>query len=262
MADPDGLPAPRPDWALFLDVDGTLVEIADTPEGVQPDTTLPRTLSALRDRLGGAIALISGRPLAALDAFFAPAKLPAGGLHGLVRRRADGQVVRSIDSPPAMAEVRRRLNAFAESRPGLLIEDKELTIALHYRKAQKWGPEAVALAETLIHELDQSLVLQRGKMVVEIRPSGPDKGSVIEQFMAEKPFAGRIPVFAGDDLTDEAGFTAVNRLGGYSIRVGDGESVAKARIPSVTHLIAWLRKVEADLPKSPTNNTPLPKGRS
>jgi trehalose 6-phosphate phosphatase len=247
MADFDGLPAPRSDWALFLDVDGTLVEIAETPESVRPHGSLPRILTALRDRLSGAVALISGRPLTVLDAFFSPLLLPAAGLHGLERRRADGKVVRPVEAPEAMDEVRRRMAAFAESRTGLLIEDKGMTVALHYRMAPERENEAVAWAQSLIDSVDRGLILQRGKMVAEIRPRGPDKGSVIESFMAEAPFTGRTPVFAGDDLTDEAGFAAVNRMGGHSVRVGDGATAATARIESVARLVSWLSRIEGEL---------------
>lgn len=247
MTDSNRLPAPRPDWALFLDVDGTLVEIAETPHSVRPDPDLPDILSDLKTALGGAVALVSGRPLNVLDGFFAPLVLPAAGLHGLERRRADGHITRPVTPPAAMTAAREAMKEFANGQSGLLIEDKDLTIALHYRKAPALEKAVTAFAESLIARLDEGLVLQRGKMVVEIRPSGPDKGTVIESFMAEAPFIGRIPVFAGDDVTDENGFAAVNRLGGHSIRVGNGPSLAKKRMANVKELISWLRQLNERL---------------
>lgn len=255
MADSSCLPAPRPDWALFLDVDGTLIEIAETPHSVRPDPALPEILSDLKNALGGAVALVSGRPLNLLDGFFAPLLLPAAGLHGLERRRADGEIIRPITPPAAMTAAREEIRKFATGQAGLLIEDKDLTVALHYRKAPKLEEAVTAFAESLIERLDEGLVLQRGKMVVEIRPAGPDKGTVIENFMAEPPFAGRIPVFVGDDVTDENGFAAVNRLGGHSIRVGNGPSLAKKRMANVKELISWLRQLNERL-SSPAGGNP------
>lgn len=235
------LPTPSLDWALFLDVDGTLLEIAETPEAVSPDGTLATTLAVLLDRLGGAVALVSGRPVSTLDQFFAPLRLPAAGLHGLERRDAAGQTTRPVAAPQALDDVRRAFGDFAAAHRGALIEDKGLTVALHYRRIPEAATEALRLADALIARLDGGLTAQKGKMVVEIRPEGPDKGSVIEAFMAEPPFAGRVPVFIGDDVTDEAGFAAVNRMGGYSIRVGGQEPTrARARIESVKDLLSWL----------------------
>jgi trehalose 6-phosphate phosphatase len=233
------LPAPQDDWALFLDVDGTLVEIAETPEGVTPDRRLPDILSAVLRRLGGAVALISGRRIDTLDRFFAPLRLPAAGLHGLERRDAAGDLRRA----PPLPAIRRAAAAardFAGTHPGVLLEDKGATVALHFRQAPGAGPAATAFAEALVTSLTGTM-LQKGKMVVEIRPAGEDKGSVIATFMTEAPFRGRIPVFVGDDVTDEAGFAMVNRLKGHSIRIGDGaETAAHHRLPAVAALLAWL----------------------
>lgn len=233
------LPAPGADWALFLDVDGTLVEIAETPEGVSPDRRLPDILSAASRRLGGAVALISGRRIETLDRFFAPLRLPAAGLHGLERRDAAGDLHRAPPLP-AIRQAVEKARAFAAAHPGVLVEDKGATVALHFRQAPEAGPAATAFAEKLAGAL-AGTSLQKGKMVVEIRPAGADKGSVIAAFMKEEPFRGRIPVFIGDDVTDEAGFAAVNRLKGHSIRIGDeAKTAARYRIPAVAALLAWL----------------------
>lgn len=233
------LPPARDDWALFLDVDGTLVEIAETPEGVTPDSRLPGILTAVSQRLGGAVALVSGRRIETLDRFFAPLRLPAAGLHGLERRDAAGELRRAPPTP-AIREAAAKAGAFAAAHPGILLEDKGATVALHFRQAPEAGPAATAFAEALAAALPGTL-LQKGKMVVEIRPAGEDKGSVIAAFMDEAPFRDRMPVFAGDDVTDEAGFAMVNRLKGHSIRIGDGAATAaRYRLPTVGALLSWL----------------------
>jgi trehalose 6-phosphate phosphatase len=233
------LPEPQDDWALFLDVDGTLVEIAETPEGVTPDRRLPDILASVSQRLDGAVALISGRRIDTLDRFVAPLRLTAAGLHGLERRDATGKRHRT----PPLPAIRQAADAaaeFARAHPGVLLEDKGSTVALHFRQVPEIEPAATAFAEKLVASLDGT-TLQTGKMVVEIRPAGEDKGSVIATFMDEAPFRGRIPVFIGDDVTDEDGFVAVNRLNGHSIRIGDGrETAAHYRIPSVAALLTWL----------------------
>ena len=238
------LPRPSRDWALFLDVDGTLIEIAPSPGEVHVDARTGDILARLHDGLGGALALVSGRPVATLDALFAPLKLAAAGLHGLERRGADGAVVREAGLGAVMDEVRGAAADFAAATPGILVEDKGLTVALHYRGVPERETDALAFARDTVRRLDHGLVLQQGKMVVELRPAGPDKGDVVDAFMAAPPFAGRTPVFVGDDVTDEDGFAAVNRLGGHSIRVGrDGASAAGLRINSVAALGDWLEAI-------------------
>ena len=240
------LPVPSPDWALFLDVDGTLIEIADAPDAVSPDVSLPSLLQTLSDKLGGAVALVSGRPVSSLDRLFAPLRLPAAGLHGLERRDAAGHLARPVRAPPALDAARRAIRGFSDRHRGIVVEDKGLTIALHFRRIPDIGPEATEMVESLVARLDGGLKVQKGKMVIEVRPEGPDKGAVIRSFMAEPPFAGRVPVFVGDDVTDEAGFAVVNEMGGHSIRVGGSEAtLARARIATVGDLLSWLDSVAA-----------------
>lgn len=235
------LPHPEPDWALFLDVDGTLIEIAETPDRATPHQRVPEVLSAVTRALGGAVALVSGRPIATLDRLLAPLRLPAAGLHGLERRTANGDVTRPAKTPSMIAETKRRFDEFAARNPGTQVEDKGLTVALHYRQAPELGEAVRGLAECVVRGHADAVMAQTGKMVVEIRPTGPDKGTVIEAFMAEKPFASRTPVFVGDDVTDEAAFTVVNALCGHSIRVGGREpTAARSRIDSVGRLLDWL----------------------
>ncbi len=243
---PAPLPSPRPDWALFLDFDGTLVEIAPEPRAVAPSPRLRPMLAALSARLGGAVALISGRPIADLDRLLAPLVLPAAGLHGLERRRADGAIERIAVPEAALAAARARLAAFAARTPGVLFEDKGLSLALHYRNAPAREADCRAAAQQALAAAQGGLHLLEGKMVFELRPEGGDKGAAIAAFLAEPPFAGRTPVFAGDDRTDEDGFAVVAARGGIALRVGDGQdSIAQYRIASVEALLDWLAELAA-----------------
>jgi trehalose 6-phosphate phosphatase len=221
---PAPLPAP-PDLrvdeiALFLDVDGTLVEIEREPGAVHVTERLCRILADLLEVGGGALALVSGRSLEQLDRLFSPLRLSAAGLHGLERRNLATGVVRSEPDRAVFEPARARLHRFARDHAGVLLEDKGLTLALHYRKAPEVEQEAKALAQAVASASAGALVLLEGKKVLELKPPGCDKGEAIAAFMDEPPFCGRRPVFAGDDVTDEAGFATINRLGGISIRIG------------------------------------------
>ena len=236
------LPAPDDGWAMFLDVDGTLIEIADEPDGVVVDPAITDILLGLERRFGHALALVSGRPIAALDNLFAPLRPIAAGLHGLERRTADGDVFRPNSAVRELDYVRERLRGFAREHPRLLVEDKGLTVALHFRRAPDLEQEATYFADELSYVLGDRFVLQRGKMVLEFRPHGPHKGDVVQAYMAGPPFAGRTPVFIGDDVTDEDGFAAVNQLHGHSIRVGTtNATVARWWVAGVDELRNWLR---------------------
>jgi trehalose 6-phosphate phosphatase len=230
--------------ALFLDFDGTLVDIAPSPDAVVVEQGLTDALSALVRRLGGAVAVISGRPLAQIDRWLAPLVLPAAGVHGAERRRADGRVERlSLASLDAVAQAAQRL---ADAHAGLLVERKSTAVALHYRLAPEL--EAVCVATmTAAAARDPALHAMRGKMVIEVLPHGVSKGHAVEQFLAEPPFSGRRPVFIGDDVTDEAGFAVVRRRGGAAVRVGPGHSVATHRIDSPAAVRTWLAQAPAAL---------------
>ncbi len=241
MAVPHALPEPTDNWALFLDVDGTLIEIADAPDDVTVDPAMIDVLARLDRRFDGALALVSGRALATIDRLFQPLRLTAAGLHGLERRTPGGEIEKSNGAADRLGQVRAEMADFAAGDARLLVEDKGLTVALHYRRAPDRADEVLGLADRLAAGSGGTLVPQRGKMVIEFRPPGPHKGDIVDRFMAEKPFAGRIPVFIGDDVTDEDGFAAVNRLGGHSIRVGPEEATrARMRIDSVAELCRWL----------------------
>jgi len=233
-------PAPRLDWAYFLDVDGTLVEIAETPERVVVAPGLAGVLQALHAACGGALALVSGRPIADLDRLFRPLALPAAGIHGLERRRGDGTVERAAGE--SVADLHPKLAAFAAQDPRLRIEDKGASLALHYRAAPELAEKVGGFARDLDEGGDGGLRVLHGKMVVEFYRHRADKGQAIAAFMAEPPFRGRRPVFAGDDVTDEYGFRAIREMCGIAIRVGrEGESAAPFRLPSVAALHQWLR---------------------
>jgi trehalose 6-phosphate phosphatase len=228
--------------ALFLDVDGTLVEIEREPGAVHVPERLCRVLADLQEVGGGALALVSGRSLEQLDRLFSPLRLSAAGLHGLERRNLGVGVFRREPDRAVFEPARTRLARFAEERAGVLLEDKGLTLALHYRKAPHVEQEARALAQAVAAASRGALVLLEGKKVLELKPPGNDKGEAIAAFMQEPPFCGRCPVFAGDDITDEAGFATINRLGGISIRIGADSHATAARYGhrDVSSMQDWL----------------------
>jgi trehalose 6-phosphate phosphatase len=230
--------------ALFLDYDGTLVGIAPTPAEARADDELRVLLGDLLARLGGAVAIVSGRQVADIDHFLAPLRLTVAGLHGLELRRHDGSLVEQGPAGVSLERVREAFRSFTARNPGTLLEDKRLTVALHYRGAPAAADRAMALAERLAQESDGALRLQHGKMVVELLPAGRDKGRAIEELLELPDFAGRAPVFVGDDVTDEAGFRATNRRGGSSVRVGTADDPTEAswRLADVGALRRWLRR--------------------
>ncbi|MGF1594776.1 MAG: trehalose-phosphatase [Kiloniellaceae bacterium] len=234
------LPAAPSAQALFLDVDGTLLPIAPHPDAVRVPPPLIALLEDLNARIGGALALVSGRSLANLDRLFAPLRLPAAGVHGLERRGADG-IVHTGDTASLLQPLRGPLADFAGARQGLLVEDKQHSLALHYRAAPTYDAEAEAFLRDLAAAAP-GLEVTRGKMVLEVKPAGVDKGTAIVAFLAEPPFAGRHPVYIGDDVTDEDAFAAVNAAGGLSIRVGAAAATAAThRLADEAAVHDWLR---------------------
>lgn len=235
-----GLPAFSPDWAIFLDIDGTLLELVERPDAVRTDAALGQLLVGLREATSGALALISGRPVAELDALFAPLQLPAAGQHGIERRDAGGNVHRHTFPIEPLQRAARHLGEFAGCHSGLLLEDKGHSLALHFRLAPELAGAAREAVATALAALGPRFEMQAGKLVFEIKPGGRDKGVAIEEFAVEAPFAGRLPVFIGDDATDEFGFATVNRLGGHSVKVGPGPSVARWRLADAAAVREWL----------------------
>jgi trehalose 6-phosphate phosphatase len=244
------LRSPPDSYALFLDVDGTLLAIADHPDGVHVSPDLLALLRRLNTRIGGALALVSGRAIANLDDLFAPLRLPCAGVHGLERRGADS-VLHASGASRLLDPIRPALADFAETRDGVLLEDKEQSLAIHFRNAPARADEVEQFVTRLIVPEQGSLELKRGKMVLEVKPSGANKGTAITAFMEEPPFAGRVPVFVGDDVTDEDGFQVVNRLGGLSVRVGcDDHTAAPYGLPNEAAVHDWLRSWLAGEPKA------------
>ena len=235
-------PAPSPDESLFLDLDGTLVEIAATPDSVAASPGLVRALEHARDRHGGALAIISGRPIREIDDILAPLALPAAGLHGLERRTHGGRH-RKADPLPGREMLIGEMRRFASGRPGMLVEDKTATLALHFRACPETEASAEAFVADLLDGPARGLHALHGRKVIELRPPGHCKGTAIAAFARERPFAGRSPVFVGDDVSDEDGFREVNALGGVSIKVGwagDGATHAGHRLDGVREVLAWL----------------------
>jgi trehalose 6-phosphate phosphatase len=238
VTDDRSTPPPlAPGMALFLDFDGTLAALAPRPEAVVVGAWLVPALQRLRPLLGGALALVSGRPIAQLDDFLAPLRLPAAGVHGVERRDASGRARVLAGTPPD--DVVFCAERLAARHPGLLLERKPSALALHYRAVPHLAePCATALLAAVRPHADWVALL--GKCVVEIKPRRATKAQAVQDFLAAPPFAGRVPVFVGDDATDEDGFTAVQATGGWGVKVGDGASGARFRLADTDAVRDWL----------------------
>ena len=234
-------PSLRRDQALFLDFDGTLVEIAPSPHLVRVPAELPDLLNEVAHRLGGAVAVVSGRPLDELTPMLAPFAGAIAGQHGLERRRADGTVIRH-GAHPELDHLRPLLAGFTARHDGVLFEDKGAGLALHYRQAPLLGARCRALVRQAAMASNGALAAVAGKMVIELLPRAAGKGRAIADLLAEAPFRGRLPVFVGDDTTDEDGFAMVNRLGGVSVHVGGGATIARHNLATVGDVLAWLAR--------------------
>lgn len=231
-------PAPLGATSLFLDLDGTIAPLCGSPGEVVAD---PRRTGLLREagqKLAGRVAIVSGRTLASIDAITGGACTAAAGVHGLQRRTATGDVEHLTPSPRVLRAA-ERMAAFALGDPGLLVEYKGQSAALHYRGA----PKAEAAVMEFIRRLAdvEALQIQPGAMVMELRMPGPDKGAAVRAFMTETPFRGTRPVYVGDDLTDESAFAEVAAQGGVGVLVGrDRPTAATARLESVADVLHWL----------------------
>jgi trehalose 6-phosphate phosphatase len=237
-------PPPALDWCLFLDVDGTLIELTDTPSQTETDAEIKFLLREVAERLGGALALVSGRRISTLDMLFAPLKLPAAGLHGVERRKADGTIQGASFVDSQLDRARAAMKIFVDAHPGTLLEDKDRTIALHYRMAPQFEQTARESVLGIAKQLGSNYHIQGGKMLFEIKPRGFSKATAIQAFMKESPFNGRRPVFAGDDCTDQDGFGMVEAHGGISIGVGDRVQ-GQFYLPDVAAVRAWLQRIVA-----------------
>lgn len=233
--------------ALFLDVDGTLLEFCDDPAQVSADPDLVSVLESLWASLDGALSLISGRPVADVDRIFAPARFPVAGAHGAeIRSHPDDKTTIAGSSLPEDALT--MIEAFTRTDNRLLLEKKKGGVSLHYRRAPELASRCRRLIDELMPQVESEYRLIAGKMVLELAPRGHDKGAAIRALMAQQPFTGRKPVFFGDDVTDEDGFRAVNELHGVSVRVGnDDSSAARFTIDSVRAVRHWLNTVAGQI---------------
>ncbi len=223
--------------ALFLDFDGTLADLAQRPDSVLVPVELASLLDKLHQRLDGALALVTGRARQDIEPMLSPWRWPAAFEHGALRESAQGLFEQA--QPLGLAAALEAAQAIAARHEGLLVEHKRTSMALHFRLA----PALEALCVTTLASVianDPELQLLRGKAVVEVKSARVSKGLAIEAFMQEAPFAGRVPLFAGDDVTDEAGFEVAQRLGGAGIKIGDGPTCALYRCPSPDALRTWL----------------------
>jgi trehalose 6-phosphate phosphatase len=237
--------APRlGEYAILLDIDGTLLDLAPTPREVWVPPGLAETLGKLHDRTSGALALVSGRSLNDIDLIFAPEQFPAVGGHGAeMRISADREAV-ATHAPPMDKELKRRLAAIARLSPGILLEDKGYSLALHYRLAPH-AEKAIYAAVSLIRaDLPNAPIeVLPGKCVCEIKQSGFDKATGVRELMTHEPFRGRRPIFIGDDVTDESVFAIMPDLGGLAFSVGRRAQGVTDHFDEPRDVRAWLARL-------------------
>jgi len=232
--------------ALLLDVDGTLLDIAATPDGVVVPSCLRSPLATLLRLCDGALALVSGRPITQLDKFFAPVQTPAIGSHGAEIRLSPGGAVLERITKPMSESLRHTLHQLAAADPRLIIEDKGYSIAVHWRRApEKEDLVRERIAEAVLQSGDCELEILGGKSVSEVKSRHVNKGLAVTQLMAEPPFAGRRPLFLGDDVTDESVFAVLPNFDGVGYSVGKPIKGARGIIKSPHDVRAWLASLAA-----------------
>jgi trehalose 6-phosphate phosphatase len=234
------------DASLFLDFDGTLVELAPSPDAVRVEDDLRDLLTRLQAKLDGRLALLSGRAVADVRGHLHPVTLAMSGSHGLELAPVEGDIIAG-ERPAGLAQAIEEFRKLESRYPGVLVEEKPMSVALHFRSAPHAEPVCHAAAEQAAR--DTGMTLQLGKMLVELKPATGHKGSALLQFMAQPPFAGTTPVFVGDDLTDEHGFDAARELGGAGVLVGPERSTAAMyRLENVGAVRNWLQTASELLP--------------
>ncbi len=231
-------------YCVFLDFDGTLVEIEDRPDDVRIDAATLQLIERLRDKVGRALALVSGRDIHVIDRLLYPLVLPVAGVHGLQRRDASGRLHSPVIDQNVVEAIASQVQAEFRSEPGVVIEKKTGAVAIHFRLRPDFEKKCHALARKIIRGRPDLHII-KSKMVCEIRLQGNDKGAVIATFLEERPFKGRKPIFAGDDATDEPGFVAVNACGGVSIKIGEDPTAARHRAANTLELRNWLDELIA-----------------
>lgn len=242
------IPAPQSSWAYFLDIDGTLLELEARPRDVRASIELSARLERLHQICGGAVALVSGRSIEDIDVVFPALRMPVAGQHGIEHRRA-GRHSLPLLAPALLDGARAMLARVTARHEGLLLEDKHHSLALHYRGApalERHARRSVLLAQAVTGD---AFAVQVGKSVFELKPRGTNKGTAVLEFMRHAPFAGRIPVFIGDDVTDEDGFATVLAHGGHSVKVGSGVTAATWRLPDVAAVNVWLASLTGEAPE-------------
>ncbi len=238
-------------YAIFLDFDGTLVDIADQPSAVRIDAALVHNIEAICRRVDHALAVVSGREIAVIDRFMHPLEIPVAGVHGLERRDSAGRLHKAAINGTAFAAIGNAVRQAIGGEAGLILETKPGAVALHYRLRPELEARCRAIVESVLHDHPDLAMLQ-GKMVFELKHGSANKGTAIAAFLDEPPFAGRTPIFVGDDVTDEAGFTVVNARGGISIKVGMGRTAARYRAADINEFRDWLDRLAVTSRKDPT----------
>lgn len=244
----DGLLANADDWALFIDIDGTLLDMAPTPDSVRVPPVLVETLTQLSTTFNGAVALITGRRVADADRFFGPLKLAASGVHGTEARGADGRT--KMLAEPVPADLAGAVHEVVRGLPGILVEEKGAGFAVHYRNA----PEARAVLELQLRQLVRgwdSFAVRRGRKVLDVVPKAYSKGTGLAWLMQLPAFEGRRPVMIGDDHGDEPALEAAENLGGLGLKVaGEHFSRESADFANPARVRSWLGSLcQANGPK-------------
>lgn len=226
--------------AIFLDFDGTLVEFAQEPHLVKLEPEIRQAVDSLSRSSKGALAIVTGRDLTDIDHFMHPLSLPVAGIHGMLRRGWDGELHHQPVESEALERLESLLARLTQTNQGLLLERKPGSVALHYRQRPELESQCKDAVDAALSDLSEFHVLH-GKMVIEIKAGGFNKGLALAEFMDEDPFRGRLPIFAGDDTTDEDAFAEVNRRGGVSIKVGAGDTGAGYRARGIRDFHRWLQ---------------------
>lgn len=235
----DSVPSLAGDNCLFLDLDGTLLHLRDDPATIPADPALLELLADCARRLDGALAVISGRPIADLDICFAPLRFAAAGIHGAERRGTTG-AASALPADVRLRDAAKQIAHAMQELPMSQLEDKGASLALHWRRAPQHAAALRQLAQAALQDLGPGFRLLEGNCVIELLPQGIDKGDAVKAFLQEPPFKGRRPVFVGDDITDLPGFAAARDAGGHGIAVGQ-RVTADFRFVDIDAVRAWLK---------------------